>query len=666
MANTTLTQFPAGLSLYRVTFDYLARPFVVVTLINTDDVARNKVLKNGDDYRFLNPTTIEVLASQAGFDILQIHRFTSSDRLVDFKDGSVLTANDLTTAEVQALHIAEEGRDQTTDLARQYAEQAVAAGKNAADIYNNIDSLVNNGYIPVGSFETGGTINLQNEVLQLGSGPNTTHWRWEGSIPKVVPSGSTPMSTGGIGRGAWRDVTDATLRGQLRAPYGAAMIGYQRSDTSSARTVRDKLDDFVNVLDFGAKGDGVTDDSSAFSKAAATGKKVFIPDVSGNGSGCTYKVKNVYIKKPLLFGEHIGVEIQPVSSGDEMFYFGDTDKPSTYIINGARIENLTFSCPSALDGEYPIAIRCHQQQQMEVFGCTFYRLTFELIDYRYVTFRKIRGIGSMFYSNRTQQNGVDWADALVISDSFIAYTSRIEVRNSVGFQMRNTYCANPTSTPCLLLGYDDWAKPSHGTCELTDVTIEGVTELNNCNLFVFIVNGHMGAFQGHGLVLRDCFSVNCVNTEFHYSKDFGVYMNACKKSSFTNTRFTNNGEGGIRIGGDTQYVAFAGCLFGEGGIANDGPTQKRGINIEDTSGGVTVLSSVFDGNSEVNIGGDQSKYRVLACQGVPDTVIVSGGPTSERPASPKAGQQYYDASLGLPIYWNSVTSTWKNAAGIDV
>ncbi|WP_423767468.1 glycosyl hydrolase family 28-related protein, partial [Enterobacter hormaechei] len=89
-------------------------------------------------------------------------------------------------------------------------------------------------------------------------------------------------------------------------------MGYQYpADGSVPRTVEDKLGDFVSVLDFGAKGDGVTDDSVAFKKASATGKKVFIPDVSGNGSGCIYKVKNVYIKKPLLFGENIGVEIQP-------------------------------------------------------------------------------------------------------------------------------------------------------------------------------------------------------------------------------------------------------------------------------------------------------------------------------------------------------------------
>ena len=528
------------------------------------------------------------------------------------------------------------------------------------EVNNKLSGFIDGSY----TFIAGGSLASRSDFIW---DEDTKSWYyWSGVLPKEVPAASNPDSTGGTGVGAWIPVGESVLRGDLAKPTGSSLIGYQYSASGSiARTVQDKLDDFVSVLDFGAKGDGVTDDSIAFKKASATGKKVFIPDVSGNGSGCIYKVKNVYIKKPLLFGENIGVEIQPVSAGDEMFYFGDPDQPSNYIINGARIENLTFSCPSALEGAYPIAIRCHQQQQMEVFGCTFYRLTFELIDYRYVTFRKIRGIGSMFYSNRTQPNGVDWADALVISDSFIAYTSRIEVRNSVGFQMRNTYCANPTSTPCLLLGYDDWAKPSHGTCELTDVTIEGVTSLNNCNLFVFIVNCHMGAFQGHGLTLMDCFSVNCVNTEFHYSRDFGVYMDACKKASFTNTRLTNNGEGGIRIGGDTQYVAFAGCLLGEGGIANDGPTQMRGINIEDTSGGVTVLSSVFDGNSEVNIGGDQSKYRVLACQGVPDTVIVSGGGTSQRPSSPKAGQQYYDTSLGLPVWWNATTETWQRADGTN-
>lgn len=236
MANTTLTQFPAGQTQYKINFDYLARPFVVVTLVNSNDAAQNRVLTVGNDYGFLNPTTIEIYTSQAGFDILQIHRFTSTELLVEFRDGSVLTSTDLTNAELQAIHIAEEGRDQTTGLAKQYADQAVEAGKDAQDILNQIILMGKNGYTPVGSFENGGTVRLQNDVLQYGSGTTTTHWRWEGTLPKVVPPGSTPQGSGGIGKGMWIDVTDATLRGQLAGTGGASMV-----TASDGRTVEQWL-----------------------------------------------------------------------------------------------------------------------------------------------------------------------------------------------------------------------------------------------------------------------------------------------------------------------------------------------------------------------------------------------------------------------------------------
>lgn len=279
MANTTLTQYPAGQSQYRITFDYLSRQFVVVTLINSSDVTQNRVLKSGDDYRFLNATTLEILASQTGFDIIQINRFTSTDLLVQFSDGSVLTAGDLTNAELQAIHIAEEGRDQTTGLAMQYAEQAVAAGKEAEEILNQIILLGKNGYTPVGSFEAGGTVTLQNDVLQYGSGTSLTHWRWDGSLPKVVPAGSTPTSAGGIGKGKWVDVTDATLRGQLKSETGSQLVTYKMHKVSGAvmRSLEDRLAQSGSVLDFGADPTGMTDSSDAFQKAIDLLPHVFVP-----------------------------------------------------------------------------------------------------------------------------------------------------------------------------------------------------------------------------------------------------------------------------------------------------------------------------------------------------------------------------------------------------
>ncbi|MGG5160473.1 right-handed parallel beta-helix repeat-containing protein [Citrobacter portucalensis] len=521
------------------------------------------------------------------------------------------------------------------------------------------------GYITLDSFEDGNTLTQPNQVLRLES--TGEYYRWDGVFPKVVPAGSTPESTGGIGTGAWLSVGDATLRGDLAKTTGAGLVGYKwkQSGSSVYRTLQDKLGDFVSVLDFGAKGDGVTDDSAAFSNAAATGKKVFIPDTSGNGSGCIYRVKSVYITKPLLFGEHMGVEIQPVSSGDEMFYFGDPSKGADYIIVGGRIENLTFSDPNAVSGSFPVKMRFHQQQQMEIFGCTFYGFSTDFIDYRFVTLRKVRGISSKFYGSRTSPNNVDFADSFIITDSFIAYQSQIEMRNSVGFQIRNTYCANPTNNSCILVEYDDWAKPSHGTCQFTDVTVEGVTRIKDAALFVFLTNCHMGAFQGNGIELTNCFAVNCVNSEFHYSLDWGVYLTGVNKSSFTNTRFTNNGEGGCRIGGNSRNIAFMGCLFGEGGIENDGPTQQRGINIEDTSTSIVVLSSTFSGNTVSNIGGSPGTYRAFANFGVTDTPSLLYGTTAQRPVSPIVPVEYYDTTLGLPVWWNTTTSTWKRADGTN-
>lgn len=45
----------------------------------------------------------------------------------------------------------------------------------------------------------------------------------------------------------------------------------------TTRTVNNKLNDLVSVKDFGATGNGVTDDTSAFTAAAATGRPVFVP-----------------------------------------------------------------------------------------------------------------------------------------------------------------------------------------------------------------------------------------------------------------------------------------------------------------------------------------------------------------------------------------------------
>lgn len=100
---------------FTVPFDYLAKKFVRVSLGVT-------ILKGGDygdtskDYYFLDKTKVRLKVPPKEGEVLTIRRYTSAtDRVVSFKDASVLKATDLDVSSVQTIHIAEEGRDIIND-----------------------------------------------------------------------------------------------------------------------------------------------------------------------------------------------------------------------------------------------------------------------------------------------------------------------------------------------------------------------------------------------------------------------------------------------------------------------------------------------------------------------------------------------------------------------
>ncbi|MBN3344969.1 hypothetical protein H5A44_21425 [Pectobacterium brasiliense] len=83
------------------------------------------------------------------------------------------------------------------------------------------------------SFETGATLSDSTQALQHS---DNNYYAWHGAFPKIVPAGSSPDSTGGIGSGAWANVTDLTLRSYLAAESGAAAIG-----SASGKSVQTEL-----------------------------------------------------------------------------------------------------------------------------------------------------------------------------------------------------------------------------------------------------------------------------------------------------------------------------------------------------------------------------------------------------------------------------------------
>ncbi|SPX92956.1 Uncharacterised protein [Morganella morganii] len=83
-------------------------------------------------------------------------------------------------------------------------------------------AIIAAGYIPMDSFQLGAEITKRNEILR----DETTgeYYRWDGDLPKSVPAGSTPESSGGVGMGAWVGVGDASLRSELHGDDGYKLI----------------------------------------------------------------------------------------------------------------------------------------------------------------------------------------------------------------------------------------------------------------------------------------------------------------------------------------------------------------------------------------------------------------------------------------------------------
>lgn len=156
---------------------------------------------------------------------------------------------------------------------------------------------------PVYTSSTGGTAHA-NPIVLNSSGRVATGeiWQVEGQSYKFVLKDST-----GTTIGTYDDINSTYVSQDLantsNPTLGDALVGFRQSNSSGnltgsvGRTVHQKFQESVSVLDFGATGDGTTDDTAAIQAALNAHECVYFP--AGN-----YKVTTITFNiNQIIYGD---------------------------------------------------------------------------------------------------------------------------------------------------------------------------------------------------------------------------------------------------------------------------------------------------------------------------------------------------------------------------
>lgn len=121
---------------------------------------------------------------------------------------------------------------------------------NPIDTLSGISNRANSAIDSIGwifltpsTFDTGVTITLRNQALlwAVEDGGNGWHYKWNGPLNKIVPAGSTPLTTGGIGEGAWEAVQSALSYVQDERPSSENPVGARWFPTGNIQTAKTSL-----------------------------------------------------------------------------------------------------------------------------------------------------------------------------------------------------------------------------------------------------------------------------------------------------------------------------------------------------------------------------------------------------------------------------------------
>ena len=448
------------------------------------------------------------------------------------------------------------------------------------------------------------------------------------------------------------DLDASEIDYKLRAVEGAV-----------SRTVQDKLDDFVFLEDFGG-GTDVSDNTDAFKKAFATSKAVKLK------SG-TYRVVGGYIELPaqyLLVGEGRSTEI--ACGSNTAFTF-------TGALGALKRAGIMRDLSISTDPRSNVLVYTHAEQA-RFYNVFFYHIAYIMDDAHYFYFYDCESYGC-FFEVKPDSNTTSYLnESIVFLRSFFSAcniyaknTAELTLINCIMFSSPDyavkteTVFLSPTANdeavgfPVVIIGTTFDA--IQGTClDLKDAP------------YSVISGNFFSSWTGAAVRLDSCRSVKVSDNNIA-AANVGVDLENCKYIAINNNVFNECNTvtfGAINLTSST-YIGITGNIFANAKVYGTDHTNviTKGITNNDSTATHVVVSSNIFGESvttPTNISTSATTAnRIIGNVGVYDSSWNMGS-TASRPSSPNSGDMYYDTNLGLPIWWNSVTNTWKNAAGIDV
>ena len=347
MATTSNTYTGNGSNkLFSITFPYLETSDVDVYLNGTLQTITTQ-------YTFANATTVEFVAAPANGATVKLDRSTDdSENPATFFPGSSIKAADLNENFDQTLYVVQEINNSVVKLTdplyanKTYIDAADALKVNkAGDTMSGNLAMAGNKVTGLGtpSANADAATKAYVDTVALAALPDGdrgditvsgvgTVWTIDNGAVVEAKVGTGAVTETKLGTGAVTSAkiaNDTIVNADVNASAGivATKLAFTQSGTgATARTVDSKLKDVVSVKDFGAVGDGVTDDTASINNA-----------ITAVGSKCLYFPAGTYkVTAPLNGGATIS----------SLRIVGDSRESSTIKYFGASGTMLSVSTGS--------------------------------------------------------------------------------------------------------------------------------------------------------------------------------------------------------------------------------------------------------------------------------------------------------------------------------